>query len=54
MIKVVCVICKEALNLPGALLFSSPGKDGRVKKDHLCVWCEEYINSVISKKQRGD
>ena len=43
MIKVVCSKCKRELEELGALLFSPPDKDGKVKKEHICVKCWQEV-----------
>jgi hypothetical protein len=50
MILVVCSVCNQELNEPGALIFSPPDKDGKTKKDHVCVGCYKIIKEQFRDK----
>ena len=39
MIKPICDFCKKELKEFGALLFSPPDNDNKVRKFHLCKEC---------------
>lgn len=45
--KVSCKDCGRELEELGALLFSPPDKDGRVKKEHICIKC--YVLCQLAK-----
>ncbi len=42
-IKPKCDICKKELKDFGALLFSPPAKNNKVKKFHICKNCYKLI-----------
>ena len=45
-IKPICDKCKKELKEFGAILFSPPDEDNKVKKFHLCKSCyKRLINS---------
>lgn len=52
-IRFACFICKEELNLPGALLISSPNNKGFCIKHHICTKCEkDLINWLVDKSMK--
>ena len=52
---VVCTLCGDDLEDPGALIFSPPEPgDGRTTKDHVCLKCwEEKLWAVLHVGRRN-
>lgn len=63
-LNVSCIICREELNEPGALLISSPIEHektrGEINKEyfynklHFCVNCERWLDEIIMDKSLGN
>ncbi len=47
MIKPVCDMCGIELDRFGGLLFSPPGRSGKVRKYHICNLCFKKLESDI-------
>ena len=46
-IKPVCDKCKKELNDFGAILFSPPDSESRVKKFHICKECYKKMEEEL-------
>ena len=52
-IKPICDKCKEELDNFGALIFSPPDNDNKVKKLHLCKDCYAEIITSFNQKNKS-
>ncbi len=47
MIRIKCDKCKEELKEQGALLFSPPEQENKVKKIHICKECYNKLKEDL-------
>ena len=47
-----CEICKKELERFGAIVLSPPGKDGSIKKIHVCAFCYTHIERLFDEESK--